>query len=80
MEGAQLKLEREYDLAIAQAWHMAEFNARKKVNKLRGLSEYIGKRAGGKKSSAAQAIAFFHAMKAAGLPVTITRVERKPIG
>lgn len=78
MQGAQLKFEREYDLSIAHAWHAAKFNALAQVGKLKSLSNYTGKRASGKKSTAAQAVAFFHAMKAAGLPVTITRVERKP--
>lgn len=80
MEGAALKSERAYDLSIAEAWHGARFNALAQNNKLRGLSSYLTKRNAGGKSSAASAIAFFHAMKAAGLPVTITRVERKGHG
>lgn len=80
MEGAQLKSEREYDLSIAQAWHAARFGALAQNGKLKGLSNYISKQSSGKQSSMAGAIAFFHAMKAAGLPVTITRVERKPVG
>lgn len=76
MEGAALKAEREYDLAIAQVWHGARFNALAQVGKLRGLSNYIGKRATGKKSTLASAVSFFHSMRAAGFPVTITRVER----
>lgn len=73
-----LKSEREYDLSIARAWHGGQFSAMAQAGKLKGLSTYIGNRAsGGKKSAPAAAIAFFHAMKAAGLPVEITKVERK---
>lgn len=79
MEGAALRQEREYDLSIAQQWHGAKFNALAQVGKLKSLSNYIGKRAtGGKKSTLASAIAFFHSMKAAGFPVEISRVEREP--
>lgn len=77
MEGAALKSEREYDMAIAQAWNGARFNALAQVGKLKGLSTYLGKKASGKRNAAADAAAFFHAMKSAGLPITITRVERK---
>lgn len=76
MDGAALKVEQEYDLSISQAWHGARFNALAQAGKLRGLSSYLGKRHAGKKSAAASAIAFFHAMKAAGVPVTISRVPR----
>lgn len=77
MEGARLKSEREYDMAIAQSWNGARFNALAQVGKLKGLANYVGK-ATAKKSSVAGATAFFHAMKSAGLPITITRVEREP--
>lgn len=77
MEGAALKSEREYDLAIAQVWHAARFNALAQVGKLKSLSNYIGKKASGKKSTLASAIAFFHNMKAAGFPVEITRTPRE---
>lgn len=73
MAGAALRQERDYDLAIAQAYHMAKFNALQKAGKLKGLSHYIGKKAS-KKSQAADALAFFHRMKASGAPVEITRV------
>jgi hypothetical protein len=78
MEGAQLRLEREYDLDISHAWHSAKFNGLAQVGKLRGLKSYLGKAASGVRSTAASALAFFHKMKAAGLPVTITRSVRKP--
>lgn len=77
MEGAQLKAEREYDMAIAHQWHGARFNALAQVGKLKPLSNYIAQRSTGKKAKHAQAVAFFHAMRAAGLPVEITRVPRK---
>jgi hypothetical protein len=77
MEGAVLKSQREYDMAVAHAWHGAMFGALAQSGKLKGLSSYIGNRAGGKKSTAAAAVMFFQALKAAGLPVTITKVERK---
>lgn len=77
MEGAQLKAEREYDMAIAQQWHGARFNALAQVGKLRNLSNYLTKRTAGKKSALASAISFFHSMKAAGFPVEITRVPRE---
>ena len=78
MEGAALKSEREYDMVIAAQWHGARFNALAQNGKLKSLSNYIGKRASGKTSQAAAAASFFHAMKSAGFPVEITRVEREP--
>lgn len=78
MQGAVLRQEREYDLVIAQGWHAARFNALAQTGKLRGLATYIGKRASGKRSQAADALAFFHSMKAKGFPVEITRVPREP--
>lgn len=77
MEGAQLKSEREYDLAIAGQWHGARFNALAQNGKLRSLSNYLTKRSAGKKSTLASAISFFHSMKAAGFPVEITRTPRE---
>ena len=78
MEGSALQQEREYDLSIAQAWHAARFNALAQSGKLKGLSTYIGKKASAKKSPLASAISFFHSMKSAGFPVTITRTPREP--
>lgn len=77
MEGAGLSQERAYDRSIAEAWHGARFNALVQNGKLRDLASYLTKRNAGGKSSSANAIAFFHAMKEAGLPVTITKVPRK---
>lgn len=68
--------ERRYDLAIAEAWHAAKFNGLGQNGKLRGLSSYLGKKPSGK-TGAAQAIAFFHSLKAKGIPVEIRRTPRK---
>lgn len=79
MEGAALRQEREYNQVISQAWHTAVFVLQGYSGKLKGksLSDYLAGQNKPKPSKAAQAIAFFHAMKAAGLPVTITRKPRK---
>lgn len=60
---------RHVDLAILGAWH-AEAFARTKV--LKKLSAYM-QRQETPQSNAAQALAFFHSLKARGVPVTITR-------
>lgn len=78
MEGATLKFERGYDLAVAQVWHGARFNALAQVGKLRGLKSYLSKATSTAKSAAAQALGFFHALRARGIPIKIERVERKP--
>lgn len=78
MEGAQLRLEREYDLSISHAWHSAKFNLLAQAGKLGGLAKYIQKKAASAKSIAASAVSFFHDLKARGFPVEIERVERKP--
>lgn len=79
MEGAKLKAEREYDRTISLAWNTAQFALKGYSGQLKGksLSDYLISQDKPKRSSAASAIAFFHAMKAAGLPITITKVERK---
>jgi hypothetical protein len=78
MEGAALKEAREYDLAIATAWHTAIFALQGYAGKLNNkkLSDYLTKKPAAK-SGTAQAIAFFHALKAAGCPIEITRTPRK---
>lgn len=78
LEGAQLRLEREYDLDISHAWHSAKYNALAQVGKLKGLKSYLGKVASGVRSTASDALAFFHSLRARGIPVKIERVERKP--
>lgn len=78
MEGAALKAEREHDLAISQAWHTAIFALNGYGGKLNGksLSDYIGRKEAAKPSPLAGAVAFFGYMKAAGMPIEVTRTER----
>lgn len=78
MEGAALRQQRDYDAMIAQAWNGAKFNALAQVGKLKSLSTYTSET--NKPSAHAGAVAFFHQMKAAGFPVTITRSVRRPAG
>lgn len=80
MEGAALRQEREHDREMTQAWNTAMFAINGYGGKLKGkaLSDYLIGKDKPKRSSTASAIAFFHSMKAAGLPVTITRAERAP--
>jgi hypothetical protein len=81
MEAAALAAKREYDLAITQAWHTAIFALNGYAGKLKGktLANFLsgGERVR-KQSNAAHAVAFFHRMKSAGMPVSISRVLRKP--
>lgn len=80
MEAAALRREREYDLAMTQAWNTAIFALNGYGGKLKGksLSDYLIGKPEKKRSTLSDAVAFFHSMKSAGLPVTITRTERKP--
>jgi hypothetical protein len=75
MEGAALKQEREYDLTITQAWHTAMFALNGYGGKLKGrtLADFLIGKERPKPSKAAQAVAFFHSLKARGIPVEITR-------
>lgn len=75
MDGAKLRREREYDLAIAQAWHTAIFALNGYSGKLKGkkLSDYLIAGQSVKYSSHAQGIAYFHRLKARGIAVEITR-------
>jgi hypothetical protein len=69
---------RQYDLMVSQAWHTAVFGLNGYAGKLNSLPSYLGRSAEiGHRSRAADAIAFFHRMKAQGLPVKISRVPRK---
>jgi hypothetical protein len=70
MEGAAEMRREAYDLALAQAWHTEAFAREKRLKK---LSDYQGKKSG-KRSVAADAVAFFHSLKARGVPVEIRRV------
>lgn len=79
MEGARLKAERAHDLVMMGAWHTAIFGLNGYSGGLKGksLSDYLISGSKPQHSKAAQALAFFQEMKARGLPVSITRVERK---
>ena len=76
MEGMARAANRMVDLAIVGAWHTAVFGLQGYQNKLRGkkLSDYLTvDRDMTAQTKHAQAIAFFHSLKARGVPVTITR-------
>lgn len=75
MEGAALAAKREYDLAIATAWHTAVFGLQGYAGKLKGkkLSDFLSDHSDKQPTKHAQAIAFFHSLKARGVPVEITR-------
>jgi hypothetical protein len=75
MQGAALRTERAHNLAMTQAWNTAMFALNGYGGKLKDktLSDYlIGEKP--RQPKAAQALAFFHRLKAAGLPVEIKRV------
>jgi hypothetical protein len=76
MEGAVLRRQREFDLAVFVSWHTAVFALNGYAGKLKDkrLSDFLSSRDPQPQSNAAQAVSFFHRMKAAGLPVTIERV------
>ena len=79
MEGAALAEKKRFDLAIVTAWHTAVFALNGYAGKLKGksLSDFLidrpERQAG---ASHAQTIAFFHRLKAKGIPIDITRTER----
>lgn len=74
MEGMARAANRQVDLAIVTAWHTAVFALHGYAGKLKGkkLSDFLGSDSQ-RATKNAQAIAFFHRMKARGVPVTITR-------
>lgn len=71
MEGAALAAKRQFDLATFTAWHTAVFALSGYAGKLKDLSAYLVREPA--KPNNAQAIAFFHNLKAQGVPVEITR-------
>lgn len=77
MEGMVQAANREIDLSITTAWHTAIFIQLADANQLRGkkLSDFLTSAQGqaNGRSRAAEAIAFFHGLKARGVPVEITR-------
>jgi hypothetical protein len=76
MEGAALAANRQFDMAIVTAWHTAVFGLTGYAGKLSGkkLSDFLsGAAEQPQRSKSADAIAFFHALRARGVPVEITR-------
>jgi hypothetical protein len=76
MEGAALAAKRQSDLATATAWHTAMFALAGYSGGLKGkrLSDYLSPDETHLKKNA-EAIAFFHKLKARGVPVDITRLN-----
>jgi hypothetical protein len=74
MEGMVRAANRQVDLAIINAWHTAGFGLSMYAGKLQGkkLSDFLTS-APADRSKDAEAIAFFHSLKARGIPVEITR-------
>lgn len=66
-----MKAKRAFDLAISTAWHTEAFARTKQLPKLATLLSE-----GGKKSSATEALAFFHGLRAKGVPVKIWKTPR----
>jgi hypothetical protein len=75
MEGAAIAERRRFDMAIVTAWHTAVFGLSGYAGKLKNksLSDFLSGEHKQPASEAAQAIAFFHSLKARGFPVEITR-------
>lgn len=71
MEGAARAAKRAFDLALVTAWHTEAFARTKKLPSLGKLLAQSDKPNNG--ASTAQALAFFHRLKAQGVDVTITR-------
>jgi hypothetical protein len=74
MEGAALAEKKRFDLAIVTAWHTAVFALNGYAGKLKGksLSDFLTDKPS-RPASHAQGLAFFHRLKAKGVPVEITR-------
>jgi len=72
MEGAARHAQKQMDLAIVGAWHNEAFARTKRLNK---LSSYLGNERPSGKSNHAKALAFFHGLKARGVPVKISKRE-----
>lgn len=66
---------RNVDLAMVTAWHTAVFGLNGYAGKLQGkkLSDFLGAEQPKANTKHAQAIAFFHSLKARGVSVEITR-------
>lgn len=81
MEGLARAANRQVDLALVTAWHTARFalNGWADKGRLAGskkLSDLLSDQGSEpEQSNAAQAIHFFHSLKARGVPVEITRTS-----
>lgn len=76
MEGMARAATRQVDLAIVTAWHTAIFGLSGYAGNLKGkhLSDFLtAQPKSDRRLKHAEAIAFFHRLKAKGVPVEITR-------
>lgn len=75
MEGSALQRKDELNVALYTAWHTAVFALARYSGKLKPLSDYLStdEQPKGEALQHAKAIAFFHRLKARGIPVEITR-------
>lgn len=74
MQGRTKARKREAERDLILAYNTGAFS---RASKVKPLSYYMRQlRGGGNRSTSADAINFFQAMKARGVPVTITRVPR----
>jgi hypothetical protein len=75
MEGMARAATRNVDLAVLTAWHTAIFGLLGYAGKLRGkkLADFLTAKAEPAPAGHAATLAFFHALKARGLAVEITR-------
>lgn len=77
MEGAALAEKKALDRAYWQAWHAVALQDWMKPHEFKSaLKKYLGASDSRQSSQASRALAFFHAMKARGVPVEITRTTR----
>lgn len=74
MEGAAERKKEQVDLAFFQAWHTEAFARMEGRDFKNALSKHFSREDGGSKAVRhAEAIAFFHRLKARGVGVSITR-------
>jgi hypothetical protein len=73
MEGMARAAKRASEMALFTAWHTAVFALSGYGGKLKSLSEYLDRPQLSTKH--AEAIAFFHSLKARGIPIDISRVN-----
>jgi len=66
----------EAERQLRMAWHIGAFSGAAFGGKLKSFQHYRRQMDSDGKSPAAQAIGFFHALKAKGVPIKIERVPR----